>query len=451
MKNKNILIIFSILTITSLLAGIPILKISNQLMNSIPGDSWTAPLNLSITNKFAINSIGDDGIAIDSKGNLHVVFSQISDNDAGNSEIYYVTNSSGSWNWINISSFNMTGARQQQPVIAIDSEDTVHIVWSGQNPATGEYDLLYVNNYNDTWSVPYNITKLSSSTSSASSICPSIVFDNYDTLHVAYIESNFSTVAYLNRVSAGNWTGPINITQPPYTFTGINEKLSISVNRLNWVYISFSAYNGTDDTSEIYVLNNSIGVWSLPLNISRDWQTDLNRDLRPSMAIDSFGNIHIGWAFENTSYYGYKYSKVYGSTFTSCEIITLNNESNEFLRLLTDPYNRIHLLYTININGYSELFYVNNTKGNFSNAINITFTNSTNEKTPQIVIDDYGYAHITYQSGEKNIYYIKSNEPVAPPPPPIDLTIPIIIIGAILVVVINISIAFFLLKRQENL
>ena len=93
-------------------------------------------------------------IAIDSRDYLHVVWSDDSDNAAWGTaiEILYSYFNSVSWSTpIAISDFGSpSDGKSEQPSIAIDSQDNIHVVWSDNTPSPmvpenpeGIYEILY--------------------------------------------------------------------------------------------------------------------------------------------------------------------------------------------------------------------------------------------------------------------------------------------------------------------
>jgi hypothetical protein len=404
------------------------------------GDSWTTPVNLTVVDGTALGlAYSQRGLAVDSYGNIHAVYFQRGDAGSTVYEVYYATNAGGSWSWANISHTNLTGVDQYYPVIAVDSNNIVHIVWYGYTTASGDRDLFYCNNAGGTWSAPYNITQNQGTTEDRH---PTMVIDSQNTVHIAYRVEGYNKICYVSRNSAGVWSTPVNVTE---RFDGITEQFAIDVDSSNHVYIVLSAYNTSSANTEVYMVNNSAGSWGPVIDVSQN--PSPARDYYPCMDIDRNNNIHVAWEYYDLTNNGLAYKVYNGSAWSTQVFVNTTNYAVGHSSLITDYNGKAHISFTQYDGSDNEIYYVNNTQGSFPTAVNVT-ADSAVEANSFIALDNQGYAHILFENSTTNTaQYIKSTEAVAPPVPA-DL-LPVIIIGAVVAVVVVIVVAFYFLRIRK--
>ncbi|GAH95310.1 unnamed protein product, partial [marine sediment metagenome] len=113
------------------------------------GSSWSDQIYISTKVNMHRNEQSYVSSAIDSQDNIHVVWQGEGGDTEAKTQIWYALNN-GSWSTpLRIS--NRTGMdtveNQLEPAIAIDGNDTVHVVWAGV--ASGQSfptQLIYYSN-----------------------------------------------------------------------------------------------------------------------------------------------------------------------------------------------------------------------------------------------------------------------------------------------------------------
>lgn len=273
------------------------------------GGVWSAPVNIS--NNSGMSGKWGPAIAIDGEGNLHVVWE---DNTPSNYGIMYATKPiGGGWSTpINIS--NNPGW-SYAPDIAIDSNEGIHVVWGGGG-------ILYATKpVGGSWTVPVN--------TSNSGVWPSIAIDKEDTIHVVwqdYILKIGEDILYGNKTIGGLWSTPIDISNQPDTW---EERPQIEVDTGDGLHVVWNGFYATrpyggswstpvsiepdrmwgvgtaidnedtlhvvwhNDYGDLLYAAKSMGdVWSTPENISNTWDYSEN----PAIAIKSNDSLHLVWA-----------------------------------------------------------------------------------------------------------------------------------------------------------
>ncbi len=281
----------------------------------------------------------DPSIAIDSSDNVHVVWEDNTNGVWGTDvEIMYAsyTDSSG-WSTVKIVSDGYDGSYwndgySENPTIAVDSSDKVHVVW--QDPTDGVWgtdtEIMYAKYTTATgWS---NVTIISEGYdgiywNDGGSYDPSIAIDSNDNVHVAWED----------------WTDGV---------WGVDEEV---------MYVTYTAATG----------------WSLAKVISDGYNGSYWNDghsLDPSIAVDSSDNVHVVWK-DYTDGVWWIDPEVMYANFTE-----INNWSN--ITVLSDGYNGDYWNNGISANptiaiSTNQVFVVwdDDTNGVWGNDIEIMYTN----------------------------------------------------------------------------
>ena len=117
-------------------------------------------------------------IAVNSSGHIHVLWH---DNTPGNYEIYYRKSTTGGASWSVIKRLTWTSGRSEGARIAVDSSDSLHVVWPDNTP--GNYEIYYKKSTDGggNWTVNQRLTW-----SSGNSLGTHIAVDPSDALHVVW-------------------------------------------------------------------------------------------------------------------------------------------------------------------------------------------------------------------------------------------------------------------------
>jgi len=109
------------------------------------GTTWTTK-RLTYTS----GSSSHPAIAVDSNNHIHVAWS---DYTPGNDEIYYKRSTDGGTTWIT-KRLTYNSGHSEYPVMAVDSNNHIHMVWQDQTP--GNHEICYKKSTNGgaTWTWP---------------------------------------------------------------------------------------------------------------------------------------------------------------------------------------------------------------------------------------------------------------------------------------------------------
>lgn len=256
----------------------------SSLCKRKPDENYLEPINVSNNSGRSENP----SIAVDSRNTVHLVWN---DDTPGNEEIFYTHKSTGGI-WLTPTSITDTQAFSRFPCIVVDRNNTVHLAW--QQSVGAGWKILYT--YKDTgniWAVPETISVY------GLSLRPVLAVDNDLGLHLFWMEG-FSgedcRYHYAYKPYGGQW-------QIRYLFTTVIAQYEMKVDSRNGVHVVL------DPHSEIYyVEKRTDGIWSDTVRISHsptDWQLSMS----PSLETESDGSLDIVWSENDTTMLGIAYIK----------------------------------------------------------------------------------------------------------------------------------------------
>jgi len=148
------------------------------------GNNWTTPVMISQ----GFDAVTFPSIAVDSQDRIHVVFQGQHQYCYSYYQIFYTMFDGSNWlTPVRISTYSgMENENQENPCIAIDLQDRVHVVWHGK--ATGYssyYQIWYVKYEGGSWLTPVRISTYSGM-ENYDQILPSIAIDLQDRVHVVW-------------------------------------------------------------------------------------------------------------------------------------------------------------------------------------------------------------------------------------------------------------------------
>jgi len=345
-------------------------------------------------------------IAIDSRDYLHVVWSDDSNNPGWgiDAEILYSYFNSVSWSTpIAISDFgDPTDGKSEQPSIAIDSQDNLHIVWSDntasprvpENPE-GVYEILY-RTYNvllGTWGAITCISDNLSLWNNGNSRIPFIAIDTNDDLHVVWEDSvkgpkapwslGESEILYTNRIGSV-WGNVRPISDNASNYNPFNSQFpSIATDGSNNIHVVWEDYFLGPDR-EIFYCKSTPGVgFGVPLGLSgvgvNSWNNDDSRF--PIIAVNpNTDSLHVVWQDDTNGTWGSDTEIFYstsatGATWSNATALSgvgvnsWNNDGSYGPWITVDNLSRIHVVWHDDTDSPSEwgtdreIFYSNSTNG----------------------------------------------------------------------------------------
>jgi hypothetical protein len=358
---------------------------------------WTPAKRLTWTS----GSSSDPAIAIDSKNNIYAVWAE--DKPPTNAELFYKKSTDGGMTWTLSQSLTWNAGYSHMPAIAIDSNNTVHIVWSDNTPGNDEIYYMRRAVWDKTWSAPQRL-----SFTSGSSSRPTIAIDSFNAIHVVWMDytpGNYAVYYKKSTNGGGTWSADYRLTFS----SGDSIFPVIATDSSKNIHVVWS--DNTPGNYELYYVTRAPGskTWSWPKRLT--WTS--GPSMSGNIATDSSGNIHIVWADYPSNNYETYYLKSQdgGRTWSKAIRLTWTSGTSYGQAIAIDLSDIIHVAYYERTATNSEIYYQRSTSGggSWSGAKRLTFT-SGDSSSPALATDLSGAIHIIWQDntpGNLEIYYTK--------------------------------------------
>lgn len=301
-------------------------------------------------------------IAIDELGNIHAAWIDATDiNSAGTDvDIFYKMKetSTGIWSDVEVVS---TGSSESslRPDVAIDSLGNVHIVWHDNfNYDGADTDVLYKKRdaTSETWSSPTII----STSSTGASYSAKIAVDNLDQLHVVWYDhsdnlygSGSDTDVFYKKWDSGSfWSSGFTLS---FESTQSSYYSTIFIDADNAIYVAWSdqtdIYDSGTDSDIFYTKwDPSSSSWAT-INVITPESTSSSTDVR--ITTDRYSNVHFVWTeYSNLIGAGIDADIFYRSfneetnTLSDLTVITeLSDDNSYFSSISKDSKEHLHVIW----------------------------------------------------------------------------------------------------------
>ncbi len=358
--------------------------------------------------------------AVDKEGNVHVVWVDQTDYSSSgiDQDLFYKKWNVKKHSWSNTEVLTPESSLDSiEPDIAIDSAGNVHVVWRDGHDYTGTssptYDIFYKkwNVYLKNWET----TQYISVDSTDFSISPVVAVDTLGNVHVAWKEYTSKQDIHHRRWNniTQSWL-PTEIVSVESSAEAQQPTMKIDLwNNLHIAYLDntdiFSS--GTDFDLYYKKWDFTTSSWSALELVSTE-STALSYN--PIIDVDSLGNAHLAWS-DHTEYDGsgvdtdifYKYRNLQTDTWTVSEIISWTSSASSFNpQLAVDSNNVAHIVWDDNtdignIGTDDDIFYRKVGSDLIASVEVISSTSNSTSERADICIDDSGYIHIVWKDESK--------------------------------------------------
>jgi hypothetical protein len=357
-------------------------------------------------------------IIVDNTNTVHVVWHDFTDGPWGTDiEIMYANYTSATgWSNATVISDGYSGVYWNDggsftPAVAVDSSNTVHVVWYDytDGPWGTDIEIMYAKQTTATgWS---NVTVISDGYSGVYwndglSLNPEIIVDNTNTVHIVwydYTDGPWGTdieIMYANYTSAAGWSNATVISDGyggVYWNDGGSYNPAVAVDNSNTVHVVWYDYtNGPwgTDAEIMYAKQTTATGWSNATIISDGyggvyWNNGDSWDA--AIAINSTNGIHVVWDDLTTGAWGTDKEIMYAVYTTGWSNATVisdghngiywNDESSNDPEIVVDSNNVIHVVWEEDTNGAwgtdIEIMYTE-------------FTTTTGWSLSLVISDGYG-------------------------------------------------------------
>jgi hypothetical protein len=260
------------------------------------GSNWSTPIFITSASE---DSITPD-IAVDSAGNLNVVWTDWR-TGTYDSEIYFSRSTDSGTNWSTPVNISGTIGGTWTPAIAVDSSGNLYVVWWDLTDAHEDICFSRSTDNGVSWSPYVNL----SNTQIGESTYPAVAVDSAGNVNVVW-DDEFpdpnELVYFTSSTDMGaNWTSPSGISNPAAGARFPDIAID-SAGNINVVWVGYFYLNNVWNKALGFSRSTDGGIsWSAAMNISNvagSWNN-------PAIALDGAGNINIVWSSNNVIYYTY--------------------------------------------------------------------------------------------------------------------------------------------------
>ena len=208
-------------------------SISSRIFYAKYDGSWSSPVIISTLPYSMYPSI-----AVNSNNYLHVVWTSGANSINGERKVWY-TEYNGTWQVpVAISTKpELNGYYMNNPSIAVDSYDNLHVVWDGISTSIPVYSQIWYTNYTTSWSSPIRISNATGMTASTQET-PSIAVDSNNRIQVIWTNTKEHALFYSRYDSS--WSTPVqveaNAAYPHFRWSSYPSSNSIT-STLDYVFL----------------------------------------------------------------------------------------------------------------------------------------------------------------------------------------------------------------------
>jgi hypothetical protein len=366
---------------------------SNALSALQPG--WQPEVRL--TNDPATSFTGPNNakwLAVDLDGNLHVVW--LDDRDR-NFEIYHKMRIGSVWT----ADERVTDdpAYSARPNLAVDASGFLHLAWNDERDGNKE---IYHNMWAGMWGFDQRVTH------TAGESFGSALAAEEDTIHMVYMDDVAGNLQIFYRAFKNNvWTAAAPLTN---VATGNRMVPSIDIGPDGSLDVVW--WDTRQDTliGKIYHRKRSGGIW-----LDEELLTDPEYNaMRPSVAVDDSGFVHVAWIDKRGSYEQIYYRRC-GPNGWEDEIALTDGATTHYHPSIDAAGGEAVIAYWQNVDGgtNSEIFFRRRVAGTWTGAVRISNAAGMSE-LPCLIAGPNRNLHLAWvdsRDGNQEIYYREYIDP----------------------------------------
>jgi hypothetical protein len=367
-------------------------------LQPISAQTWSKTKRLT-------DNLGDSEepeIAIDSSNTIHVVFHDNTP-DWTHDEIFYKRSANGGTSWIT-KRLTWNPDHSSYPAIAIDSSDNIHVVWQDASPGNEEIYYRKSTNGGTSWSASKRLTS-----NTEYSRYPDIAVDSSGNVYVVWVQYIPDRTEIYWKKSANNgtsWTASKRFTwnddwsRDPAIASDSNDN----------IYVVWEDHSPGFPQLLLKWSTNGGTSWS---SSQLTWNDDQSR--APDLAVDSSDNIHLIWEDYSPGAPEIFYKKsVYGGTaWSATRRFTWANPPCFSPKIASDKNNRIHVVWSSGYHPNYDIYYKRSTDNGGTWTTKRLIWILGESKSPAVAVAPNNNIYVVWQDekpGNMEIYFKKGTQ-----------------------------------------
>ncbi len=354
-------------------------------------EGWQVEIRLTENDDISFPSPNNGHyIAVDLDGRVHVVWADERDR---NFEIYHKYRSGGTWS--EDERLTTNAELSKRPVLTVDSLGRLHLVWNDSREGNKE---IYHRIWTGSWSAETRVTS-----SDGDSYASSIAADGFN-IHLVYHEEidGYLQIIYNNR-NALMWAEPEQIS---FVQSGMSMVPTIAVGPDGAVHVAWwdTREDSTGSAAGKICYRKKIVSWSNEEIISGP----LADAMRPNIAIDDSGNVHVAWIDKRESAEQIYYRRLTDEGWGPEIRLTTGNYTHYHPSLVCSE-GKVHLIFWSNYPSLtnSGIFYMMSYGNGWTGALRMS-GNLSEATLCSLASEPDGTLHAAWKDsrdGNDEIYY----------------------------------------------
>lgn len=267
-------------------------------------------------------------------------------NDGVNDQIYvsYSDDDGTTWTEEQVTDIAVAYRPQRNPSIAIDSSDNIHVVWAGAGwaPWLLEYNIQYRRRVAGVWQAQEAVSDVRAEQSQ-----PSIAIDSEDSVHVVWYGAGHlpvvgdRSIVYRSRTGLGWATEEVLAQAAKFQYSP-----AIAIDSDDNIHVVWTGRNWGDNPGNynLQYIKRTAGIWGAQEAVS---DKDAHQ-YRPSIAIDSEDNVHVVWygtGWGNNPTIGNIQYRRRTTTWQTKEAITDSSQPQDFPTISIDKDDDVYVAW----------------------------------------------------------------------------------------------------------
>jgi hypothetical protein len=363
----------------------------NLVLND-PVYSWSIRKRLTWTSTESKNPV----IGLDPDQNVHVVWQ---DKQSGNFEIYHKKSSNMGSTWSATHRLTYNSGTSENPAIDISSSGDIYVVWNDSTSGNSEIYVRKSTDGGNTWSALIRLNW-----NNGDSKNPVIKVDPIGTIHVVWQDNTPGNYEIFYRRSKNGGTNWSELKRLTYT-SGNSCHPSVDTGGDGRVHVFWD--DVTPGNAEIFYKNSTDNGINWPIakrliyNSGNSWACDV--------MVESNSMIHIFWSDltpGNAEIY-HKRSTNVGSTWLSPQRLTWNSGGSWAADACKDSIDHIHVVWHDFSPGSAEIYHKTSIDGGITWVGTERLTgNSFESSRPKMAISNVDCIYVVWQDNSMGNYEI---------------------------------------------